>query len=106
MPWAITFTKDAEKDLRRLREPAKSHVHAMLNKVAENPLPFTEGGYGKPLGHKRDGNLTGYLKVKLKGDGLRAVYRLERTEETMLVVVVSVRDDNTVYKEAVRRIRR
>ena len=48
MPWAITFTKDAEKDIRRLREPAKSHVHAMLNKVAENPLPFTEGGYGKP----------------------------------------------------------
>ena len=106
MTWAISFTKEAEKDIRRLREPAKSHVYAMLRKVAENPLPFTEGGYGKPLGHKRDGNLTGYLKVKLKGDGLRAVYRLERKDETMLVVVVSVRDDNAVYREAVRRIRK
>ncbi|PLS31907.1 toxin RelE [Bifidobacterium margollesii] len=105
MTWKLTFTKAAKKDIEHLREPAKSHVHAMLTKVAENPLPFTEGGYGKPLGHKRDGNLTGYLKVKLRGDGLRAVYRLERTEHAMLVVVVSVRDDNAVYKEAVRRIK-
>lgn len=103
MVWRIEFTKAAAKDVSRLREPAKSHVYAMLNKVAENPLPFTEGGYGKPLGHKRDGNLTGYLKVKLKGDGLRAVYRLERTEQSM-TIVVSVRDDNAVYKEALRRI--
>ncbi|PST49542.1 addiction module toxin RelE [Bifidobacterium callitrichos] len=104
MAWRIEFTKAAAKDVGRLREPAKSHVYAMLNKVAENPLPFTEGGYGKPLGHKRDGNLTGYLKVKLKGDGLRAVYRLERTERAMTIIVVSVRDDDAVYKEAVRRI--
>ena len=69
-------------------------------------FPFTEGGYGKPLGHKRDGNLTGYLKVKLRGEGLRVVYRLERTVHSMTVVVVSVRDDNTVYKEAARRIKK
>ncbi|WP_346427461.1 type II toxin-antitoxin system RelE/ParE family toxin [Bifidobacterium sp. SO4] len=92
--------------MERLREPAKSHVRTMLVKVAENPLPFTEGGYGKPLGHKRDGNLTGYLKVKLRGDGLRVVYRLERTAGSMVVIIVSVRDDGTVYKEAVRRIRK
>ena len=104
MTWRIEFTKAAAKDVERLHEPAKSHVFGMLSKVAQNPLPFTEGGYGKPLGHKRDGNLTGYLKVKLKGDGLRAVYRLERTERAMTVVVVSVRDDNAVYKEAVRRV--
>lgn len=60
-----------------------------------NLLSFTEGLRKLP-GCKRDGNSTGYLKVKLKGDGLRAVYRLERTEKTMLVVVVSTRDDNTV----------
>lgn len=104
MVWRIEFTKDAAKDVNKLREPSKSHVYAMLNKVAENPLPFTEGGYGKPLGHKRDGNLTGYLKVKLKGDGLRIVYRLERVEQAMIIIVVSIRDDNAVYKEAVRRI--
>ncbi len=105
MAWRIEFTKAAEKDVDHLREPAKSHVHRMLLKVAENPLPFTEGGYGKPLGHKRNDNLTGYLKVKLKGDGIRAVYRLERTAHAMTVIVVSIRDDDAVYKEAARRIR-
>lgn len=104
MAWIVSFTDDAQKDIDRLREPVKSHVYKMLNRVSENPLPFTEGGYGKPLGHKRDGNLTGYLKVKLRGDGIRAVYRLERTETTMVIIVVSVRDDNAVYREAMRRI--
>lgn len=69
MVWNIEFTKEAQKDIRKLREPSKSHVNEAINKVAQNPLPFTEGGYGKPLGHKRDGNLTGYLKVKLRGEG-------------------------------------
>lgn len=104
MAWSIELTKAAAKDVSRLREPARSHVHAMLARVAENPLPYTEGGYGKPLGHKQSGNLTGYLKVKLKGDGLRVVYRLERTERAMIVIIVSIRDDGTVYREAVRRI--
>lgn len=106
MVWNIEFTKEAQKDIRKLREPSKSHVNEAINKVVQNPLPFTEGGYGKPLGHKRDGNLTGYLKVKLRGEGLRVVYRLERTVHSMTVVVVSVRDDNTVYKEAARRIKK
>lgn len=57
MVWNIEFTKEAQKDIRKLREPSKSHVNEAINKVAQNPLPLTEGGYGKPLGHKRDGNL-------------------------------------------------
>lgn len=104
MTWRIDFTKAAGKDINHLHEPAKSHVYAALDKVAQNPLPCSEGGYGKPLGRRRDGNLTGYLKIKLKGDGLRIVYRLERTEHAMTIIVVSVRDDNAVYKEAIRRI--
>lgn len=67
-------------------------------------MTASEGGYGKPLGHRRDGNLTGYLKIKLRGDGLRVVYRLERAGRVMTVVVVSVRDDDAVYREAARRI--
>jgi mRNA interferase RelE/StbE len=104
--WNILFTKVAEKDVRKLKEPVKSHVHAVLNRVAQNPLPLIEGGYGKPLGNKQDNNLTGYLKVKLRGDGLRVVYRLERTEHAMTVIVISVRDDAAVNKEAARRLGR
>lgn len=102
--WKVLYTKAAAKDIKRLREPIISHVRAAVDKVSESPLPFTEGGYGKPLGNKRNHNLTGLLKVKLRGDGIRIVYRLERTEREMIVIVVSVRDDNAVYEEAARRI--
>ncbi|MBT1161459.1 type II toxin-antitoxin system RelE/ParE family toxin [Bifidobacterium sp. SO1] len=102
--WTVEFTKDACKDTGKLREPTKSHVYLALDKVSRNPLPFTEGGYGKPLGNKRGDNLTGCFKIKLKGDGIRVIYRLERAESVMRVIIVSVRDEAAVYKEAVRRL--
>ena len=40
MVWNIEFTKEAQKDIRKLREPSKSHVNEAINKVAQNPLPF------------------------------------------------------------------
>ena len=106
MVWNIEFTKEAQKDIRKLREPSKSHVNEAINKVAQNPLPFTEGGTRKPLGHTPAGPLSGYLRDPLPREGVRVVYRLERTVHSMTVVVVSVRDDNTVYKEAARRIKK
>ncbi|WP_281775192.1 type II toxin-antitoxin system RelE family toxin [Bifidobacterium ruminantium] len=102
--WKILYMREAEKDLRKLREPILSHVRIALEKVSQNPLPFTEGGYGKPLGNKHGSNLTGLFKVKLRGDGIRIVYRLERTKHEMIVVIISIRDDNTVYTEAAKRI--
>lgn len=39
MVWNIEFTKEAQKDIRKLREPSKSHVNEAINKVAQNPLP-------------------------------------------------------------------
>lgn len=42
--------------------------------------------------------------MKLRGDGIRIVYRLERTKHEMIVVIISIRDDNTVYTEAAKRI--
>lgn len=38
-----------------------------------------------------------------RSDGIRVVYRLQRTEAEMLVVAVGVRADSEVYREAVRR---
>lgn len=54
----------------------------------ENPLPVSEGGYGKPLENKNGNNLSGFLKIKLKSDGIRVVYKLVEIEEQMLVVVI------------------
>lgn len=49
-------------------------------------------------------NLTGLLKIKLRGDGIRVVYRLERRERAMTIIVVGIRDDDAVYGEAAKRI--
>ena len=68
-----------------------------------SPLPVTEGGYGKPLGNKHGNHLAGLLKIKLRGAGIRVVYKLIRTESEMLVVVIGVRADDEVYEIAERR---
>ena len=74
-----------------------------INKVLQNPLPASEGGYGKPLGNKQGSDLAGFLKIKLKSAGIRVVYKLIRTETEMLVVVIGARADDEVYETAQHR---
>lgn len=104
MTWEIKFTDKAIRDLRKIKEPTKSHIQKALRKVASNPLPQHEGGYGKPLGHHNGSNLSGLLKIILRNDGVRVVYQLERTATQMTIIVIGVRDDAFVYEEAARRI--
>ena len=105
MSWEPVYLPDAEKDYKNLDRRQQLLVDKAIDKVKENPLPQSEGGYGKPLGHKKGQNLTGYLKIKLKGEGLRIVYKLIRIENKMLVVVIGVREDEEVYDIALRRIK-
>ena len=67
---------------------------------------MSEGGYGKPLGNRNGANLTGFLKIKLRGAGLRVVYKLVRTESEMLIVVVGARADDEVYETAEQRTKK
>ena len=53
---------------------------------------YSEGGYGKILGNKNKTNLSGFLKIKLRGAVLRIVYQLIRTETEILIVVIGVRE--------------
>ena len=103
MSWSITFHKAAIHDVENLDGSCKAQVVKAIQKVAENPLPYTEGGYGKPLGNKDNTNLTGCLKIKLKKAGLRVVYRLVRTKQEMNIIVISIRSDSEVYKLAEKR---
>ena len=105
MSWEVVYLLDAEKDLNNLNRRQQLVVVKAINKVKENPLLQNEGGYGKPLGHKHGLNLTGYLKIKLKSDGLRIVYKLIRTESKMLIVVIGIREDDEVYETAQKRIK-
>ena len=96
--WAVEYSRDAAKDLLSLNRSQQMVVVKAIDKVSGNPLPDTEGGYGKPLGNHVTGKLSGYLKIKLRHHGLRVVYRLVREDAVMKTLVISVRDDDTVYK--------
>ena len=98
--WQIRYFREAKKDLARLDHSQQILVTKAIRKVSQNPLPQTEGGYGKPL----RGALANLLKIKLRDAGLRVVYRLVRTEHAMQIIVISIRSDDTVYKLAEQRL--
>ena len=101
--WELSFLPEAREDLRALDGSQRIRMVKAIAKVQSNPLPSSEGGYGKPLGNKRLSQLSGLMKVKLKSDGIRIVYKLERIEHAMRIVVIGVRSDDAVYREAQKR---
>lgn len=101
--WELSFLPEAREDLRALDGSQRIRVVKAIAKVQSNPLPSSEGGYGKPLGNKRLSQLSGLMKVKLKSDGIRIVYKLERIEHAMRILVIGVRSDDAVYREAQKR---
>ena len=104
MSWNVKYLPEALDDFRKLDGSQKILVRKAIHKVCQNPLPETEGGCGKLLGNKSSTNLTGFLKIKLRGAGLRIVYQLIRQGDYMLVIVIGVREDEEVYEIAQKRI--
>lgn len=105
MSWSVQYLPEAVEDLRGLDRSQQILIRKAIAKLAQNPLPETEGGYGKWLGNRDKTKLAGFLKVKLRGAGLRIVYKLIRKERQALLVVIGVREDSEVYEEAQKRIR-
>lgn len=88
MSWNVNYLPEALEDLRRLDGSQRILIRKAIQKVCHNPLPETEGGYGKHLGNKNSTNLSGFLKVKLRNAGLRIVYQLVRQDDDMLIIVI------------------
>lgn len=103
MTWSIEFLEEAEKDMKKLDHSVQIQVLKGIRKVSQNPLTTEEGGYGKPLGNKNGNNLTNFMKIKFRDLGIRVVYKVERIDEVMKIIVVSARTDEQVYKEAAKR---
>ncbi len=104
MEWILKYSEDAYKDLESLDNSQQKLVIKAIRKVLENPLPKNEGGYGKPLENQSGIKLAGLLKIKLLKIGIRVVYKIERKDGVMEIIVISVRDDKKVYKTAQKRI--
>lgn len=104
MKWKIEYIKEAQKDLKRLDLYNRKIIVKAIEKTAERPLPPPDG-IGKPLGNHSASKLSGFYKIKLRNLGYRVVYSLVKDKGTMKVIVISIRDDDTVYKEAEQRIK-
>ena len=104
MIYRIEYSEDAKKDRDALDNSAKMQVEKVVRRVAQNPLPKNQGGYGEPLGHKQGMNLTGLCKVKLKKLGIRIIYRAMLEGEVMRIIVIAARADDEVYEIASKRI--
>ncbi|MCB6287272.1 type II toxin-antitoxin system RelE family toxin [[Clostridium] scindens] len=104
MSWNVKYLPEALEDLQKLNGSQKILIRKAIQKVCQNPLPENEGGYGKLLGNKNNTNLSVFLKIKLRGAGLRIVYQLIRHDDNMLVVVMGAREDDEVYEMAQKRI--
>lgn len=91
MSWKPVYLSDSAKDLKNFAGNQRLMAVKAIGKVLQNPLPVTEGGYGKPLGNKQGNDLAEFLKIKLRDADIRVVYKLIRTETEMLVVVIGAR---------------
>lgn len=101
--YEVAFYPDTLKDLKRLDGSQRKHVFKAIERIRTNPLPQNEGGFGKPLGNKAGTDLTGFMKIKLRGSGIRIVYRLIKIKGKMAIVVVGAREDMEAYRTAQRR---
>lgn len=103
MEWKIEYIKEAQRDLKNLDPYNRRLILKAIQKTALRPLPPPDG-IGKPLGNHSATKLSGYYKIKLRDLGYRVVYGLVKENNIMKVIVISIRDDELVYKEAERRI--
>ena len=104
MNWHIGYLDEVADDFNKLDGSQRIRVRKAINKTLKNPLPRSEGGYGIELGNKGGVNLTNCLEIKLRGEGLRVIYKLIRTETEMLIVIIGAREDEKVYDDADERI--
>ena len=103
MSWKIEYINEAQRDLQKLDAYNRRIILKAIEKTAQRPLPPPDG-IGKPLGNHAAANLSGYYKIKLRDLGYRVVYGLIWEGSVMKVIVISIRDDDAVYREAERRI--
>lgn len=104
MKWKVEYLRAAQRDLQRLDPYNRKLILKAIDKTAQRPLPPPDG-IGKPLGNHASASLSGLCKIKLRGLGYRVVYQLIREGEVMRIIVIEIRDDEAVYREAERRIR-
>lgn len=107
-PDNVSFLPEVRDDLAKLDGSVIAQIAKGIKKVAQNPLPKNEGGYGTPLSNNSYSHLAGYNKIKFRQIGIRCVYRCVKCDNNygMRIIVISCRADEEVYIEANKRIKK
>lgn len=96
----LIFWEEAKVEWFNLDGHQKKFVSKALQRIEENGADI-----GDALGKKRNIDLTGYRKVKLRKLGIRIVYRVvDSTIEVTEIIAIGDRKDEEVYREAFARI--
>ena len=101
--WIVKYHKLALKDMMKLDNSQRKLVLKAIKKVSTNSLPGYRGGYGKPLKNHKESKLAGYLKITVKNEGLRVIYKLVQKDQNMCILVIGCRSNSEVYKIAQKR---
>lgn len=98
----VRLHKAAQKEYEKL----DNSVVAIVDKALEE-LEERADEVGKPLGRKRDTNLTGCKEIKLREAGIRIVFTIanEQVHILQVVVVIAIEDraDDYVFRVAAKR---
>jgi len=98
----IRFYKQVSQDLAQLAGSELKFILKALQRIRDTKVDI-----GEFLGKRRDMNLSGYRKVKLRKHNLRIIFKKVKNKLIVAkIVTVGKREDFRVYKEALRRIAR
>ena len=103
MNWQVEWLDEAKKDMRKLGKAEQIQVLKGIEKVRTNPLPTSQGGYGKPLRNAERTKLSRLCKIKFRDIGIRVVYKPLLRNGIMTIIVVGIRSDSDAYIKANKR---
>ena len=93
--YKLEFHEDALEEWHRLDGSVKENFRNLLRSRLDQPhVP----------GSELKGQLKGYYKIKLRAQGYRLVYSVRDDVMVVTVIVVDKREDENVYRSAIRRL--
>lgn len=97
----VKFTQKAFDDLVSFDKGRQKVIIASIIKRGKKGPLIKPDGLGDPL----RGELAGFTKIKLKKEGIRTVYKPNKSNYVeMGIIVVGPRKDNKVYSMAIKRL--
>ncbi len=101
MKFAVYYHPAVKEDIKKLRFNQKSRrqLKKKIEMIAKNPFPKSLGGLGEPL----RGKLKNLLKFRFNKH-YRVVYQLILEDDKMNILIVGLRADGEVYRQAETRL--